>query len=435
MAHQDQTEPQGQAPKTQAAAADTQKPERRHLDPKRVLAAMGPGMVAALAGADAGGVATYSSAGALFGYGQLWTVPVMCLLLIVAQETAARMGCVTGKGFASLIREQFGVRMSTLAMLALLISNTTVTLSEFAGIASGFALFGIPAYVSVPIAAVAIWALTMSGSYHRIEKILLLISCAFVTYVVAGVMVGPDWGDALNATLIPRFSTDPQYFSVLVANVGTTIAPWMIFLAQSNVVEKNAHAEDLPYQRIDTVTGSVVASAISWFIILTTGAVLFPAGIAVNGAEDAASALAPLVGPYAEALFGAGLVGASFLAACVLPGITSSAICEAFGWERGADRSWQEAPVYRGIITAIIFLSAVIVIVPNVNLFGIMMLAQVINGVLLPVLLVFMVLIAGDRHVMGRFANGRIWNGLTWFTIIAVVILTIVMFVLQAMGM
>ncbi len=410
-------------------------PERRHLDPKRVLAAMGPGMVAALAGADAGGVATYSSAGALFGYGQLWTVPVMCLLLIVAQETAARMGCVTGKGFASLIREQFGVRMSTLAMLALLISNTTVTLSEFAGIASGFALFGIPAYVSVPIAAVAIWALTMSGSYHRIEKILLLISCAFVTYVVAGVMVGPDWGDALNATLIPRFSTDPQYFSVLVANIGTTIAPWMIFLAQSNVVEKNAHAEDLPYQRVDTVTGSVVASAISWFIILTTGAVLFPAGIAVNGAEDAASALAPLVGPYAEALFGAGLVGASFLAACVLPGITSSAICEAFGWERGADRSWQEAPVYRGIITAIIYLSAVIVIVPNVNLFGIMMLAQVINGVLLPVLLVFMVLIAGDRHVMGRFANGRIWNGLTWFTIIAVVVLTIVMFVLQAMGL
>lgn len=410
-------------------------PERRHLNPKRVLAAMGPGMVAALAGADAGGVATYSSAGALFGYGQLWTVPVMCLLLIVAQETAARMGCVTGKGFASLIREQFGMRMSTLAMLALLISNTTVTLSEFAGIASGFALFGIPAYVSVPIAAVAIWALTMSGSYHRIEKILLLISCAFVTYVVAGVMVGPDWGDALNATLIPRFSTDPQYFSVLVANIGTTIAPWMIFLAQSNVVEKNARAEDLPYQRIDTVTGSVVASAISWFIILTTGAVLFPAGIAVNGAEDAASALAPLVGPYAEALFGAGLVGASFLAACVLPGITSSAICEAFGWERGADRSWQEAPVYRGIITAIIFLSAVIVIVPNVNLFGIMMLAQVVNGVLLPVLLVFMVLIAGDRHVMGRFANGRVWNGLTWFTIIAVVILTIVMFVLQAMGM
>lgn len=400
-----------------------------------ILAAMGPGLLTAMAGNDAGGIATYSSTGATYGYGMLWTVPLMCVLLIVAQETAARMGCVTGKGFASLIREQFGVRLSALAMLALLISNTTVTLSEFAGIASGLGLFGVPAIVSVPIAALAIWMLTMSGSYHRIEKILLAISCVFVTYVVAGVMVGPDWGDALNATLIPRFSTDPQYFSVLVANIGTTIAPWMIFLAQSNVVEKNAHAEDLPYQRIDTVTGSVVASAISWFIILTTGAVLFPAGIQVSSAEDAALALQPLVGDYATVLFGAGLVGASFLAACVLPGITSSAICEAFGWERGSDRSWAEAPVYRGIITAVIIFSAVVVVIPNVDLFGIMMLAQVINGVLLPVLLIFMVLIASDRHVMGRFRNSRAWNGLTWFTIIAVVILTIVMFVLQAMGL
>ena len=424
----------GDAKGAAAGRGTADKPARRKLDPKRVLAAMGPGMVAALAGADAGGVATYSSAGAYFGFGQLWTVPVMCLLLIVAQETAARMGCVTGKGFASLIREQFGVRLSALAMLALLISNTTVTLSEFAGIASGLALFGVPAIVSVPTAALAIWLLTMSGSYHRIEKILLAISCVFVTYVVAGIMVGPDWGDALNATLIPRFSTDPTYFSVLVANIGTTIAPWMIFLAQSNVVEKNAHADDLPYQRIDTVTGSIVASIISWFIILTTGAVLFPAGIAVSSAEDAANALAPLVGDYAQLLFGAGLVGASFLAACVLPGITSSAICEAFGWERGSDRNWQEAPVYRGIITAVIIFSAVVVVIPNVDLFGIMMLAQVINGVLLPVLLVFMVLIASDRHVLGKYANSKAWNALTWFTIIAVVILTVIMFVLQALG-
>ncbi len=424
----------GGVPASASGPADAAAPAKRRLDPKRVLAAMGPGMVAALAGADAGGVATYSSAGACFGYGQLWTVPVMCVLLIVAQETAARMGCVTGKGFASLIREQFGVRLSALAMLALLISNTTVTLSEFAGIASGLALFGVPAIVSVPVAALAIWLLTMSGSYHRIEKILLAISCVFVTYVVAGVMVGPDWGDALNATVIPRFSTDPTYFSVLVANIGTTIAPWMIFLAQSNVVEKNAHAEDLPYQRIDTVTGSIVASIISWFIILTTGAVLFPAGIEVSSAEDAALALQPLVGEYATLLFGAGLVGASFLAACVLPGITSSAICEAFGWERGSDRNWQEAPVYRGIITAVIIFSAVVVVLPNVDLFGIMMLAQVINGVLLPVLLVFMVLIASDRHVMGANRNTKAWNALTWFTIVAVVILTVVMFVLQAVG-
>lgn len=407
---------------------------RARLEPRKIIAAMGPGMVAALAGADAGGVATYSNAGALFGFNQLWTVPVMCFLLIVAQETAARMGCVTGKGFASLIREQFGVRLSAVAMLALLVSNTTVTLSEFAGIASGLALFGVPVYVSVPVAALAIWLLTMSGSYRRIEKVLLAIACVFVTYIVAGVMVGPDWGDALLHTVVPHVEASPQYLSLLVASVGTAIAPWMLFLAQSNVVEKNARAEDLPYQRVDTVTGAVAASVISWFIILTTGAVLHPAGIAVNGAEDAAAALAPLVGRYAEALFGAGLVGASFLAACVLPGITSSAVCEAFGWERGADRSWAEAPAYRGIITAVIAISAVVVMVPNVNLFAIMMVAQVINGVLLPVLLVFMVLIASDRHVMGRHVNGRAWNALTWFMIVAVAVLTVIMFVMQAMG-
>ncbi|MBQ6492092.1 MAG: Nramp family divalent metal transporter [Atopobiaceae bacterium] len=404
------------------------------LDPKLVLAAMGPGLVAALAGADAGGVAAYSNSGALYGYGLLWTVPIMCLLLIVAQETAARMGCVTGKGFASLIREQYGVRLSVLAMLALLVSNTTVTLSEFAGIASGFALFGVPPYVSVPVSAVTIWMLTMSGSYRRIEKILLAISCIFLTYVVAGFMVEPDWGQAFHDTLVPPLSADPNYLSLIVALVGTTIAPWMIFLAQSNVVERNAREKDIPYQRIDTVTGSVVASAISWFIILVTGAVLFPAGIAVESAEDAAAALAPLAGRYAEVLFGAGLTGASFLAACVLPGITSNAICEAFGWERGADRTWGDAPVYRGIITAVIVISAVIVIIPDVNLFGIMMAAQVINGVLLPVLLVFMVGIASDRHVMGRYANSRVWNALTWFTIVSVIILTIIMFVLQALG-
>ena len=411
-----------------------ERPPRQPLDARKILAAMGPGMVAALAGADAGGVAAYSNSGALYGFGLLWTVPVMCLLLIVVQETAARMGCVTGKGFASLIREKYGVRLSALAMLALLVSNATVTLSEFAGIASGMALFGVPVYISVPVSALVIWMLTMSGSYRRIEKILLAISCVFLTYVVAGFMVGPDWGQAFHDTLIPPFSSDLSYLSLIVALVGTTIAPWMIFLAQSNVVERNARDDDIPYQRIDTVTGSVVASAISWFIILVTGAVLFPAGIVVEGAEDAAIALAPLVGDYAQALFGAGLIGASFLAACVLPGITSSAICEAFGWERGADRSWQEAPVYRGIITAILAVSAIVVLLPNADLFGIMMAAQVINGVLLPVLLVFMVGIAGDRHIMGRHSNGRVWTALLWFTIVAVVILTVIMFVLQAMG-
>ena len=410
------------------------RPPRQPLEARKVLAAIGPGMVAALAGADAGGVAAYSNSGALYGYGLLWTVPVMCLLLIVVQETAARMGCVTGKGFASLIREQYGVRLSVVAMLALLVSNATVTLSEFAGIASGFALFGIPTFVSVPASAFAIWMLAMSGSYRRIEKVLLAISCVFLTYVVAGFMVGPDWAQAFHDTVVPPVYPELSYLSLIVALVGTTIAPWMIFLAQSNVVERDARESDIPYQRIDTVAGSIVASAISWFIILVTGAVLFPAGIVVEGAEDAAKALAPLVGPYAQALFGAGLIGASFLAACVLPGITSSAICEAFGWERGSDRTWQEAPAYRGIITAILVISAVIVLIPGANLFGIMMAAQVINGVLLPVLLYFMVGIASDRHVMGAYRNSRLWNALMWFTIVSVTVLTVIMFALQALG-
>lgn len=399
-----------------------------------ILGAMGPGLLTAFAGNDAGGIATYSTTGATYGFGMLWTVPLMCLLLIVVQETAARMGCATGKGFASLIRERFGVRVSALAMLALAVSNFAVTLSEFAGIASGMMLFGVSPYVSVPVAALATWMLTMSGSYHRIEKILLALSAVFLTYIVSGVMAKPDWGAALTATVVPQVSNDPHYVSLLVANIGTTISPYMIFMVSSDVVEKNLDADDIPGQRADNVSGAVAAEIVTWFIILTTGAVLYPAGIQVNDASDAARALEPLAGNYASALFGVGLVGASLLAACVLPSSTASAVCEAFGWERGADRSWREAPVYRGIITAVTIASAVIVIIPGMDLFGIMMVSQVINGVILPILLVCMVLIASDGHIMRGHENGRVWNVLTWFTVIAVTVLTVVMFVLQAMG-
>ena len=407
---------------------------RRKLTVAAVLGAMGPGLLAALSGNDAGGIATYSSAGASYGYGTLWMLPLMALLLIVVQETAARCGCVTGKGFASLIREKYGVRKSALAMLALLIANTSVTISEFAGIASGLALFGIPKTISVPLVALLIWLLTMSGSFRRIEKILLLVSCVFVTYVVAAFLAGPDWGQVALATAAPHIEGDPKYVSLLVATIGTTIAPWMIFLAQNNVVDKNANEDDIVLQRIDTSTGSIIACAIAWFIIITTGTVLYPEGISVSDAADAARALEPIAGEWATVLFAAGLVAASFLAACVLPGVTSSAICEAFGWERGADRSWGEAPVYRGIISVIVVASAALVIMPGVDLFQIMMSAQVINGVLLPILLVFLVFIAGDKHIMGTYRNGRVWTVLTWATIVLITVLTVVMFALQALG-
>ena len=407
---------------------------REKLTVGMVLGAMGPGLLAALSGNDAGGIATYSSAGASYGYGTLWMLPVMAVLLIVVQETAARCGCVTGKGFASLIREKFGVRRSALAMTALLIANTAVTISEFAGIASGLALFGVPKTVSVPLVALLIWMLTMSGSFRRIEKILLAVSCVFVTYVVAAFLAGPDWGQVAAATVSPHVIAEPEYVSLLVATIGTTIAPWMVFLAQNNVVDKNVDESGIVLQRIDTASGSVIACAVAWFIVVTTGAVLYPAGIQVSDAADAALALEPIAGEFSTILFASGLVAASFLAACVLPGVTSSAICEAFGWERGADRSWEEAPVYRGIITAVIAASALLVIMPGVDLFQIMMSAQVINGVLLPVLLVFLLLIAQDRHIMGRYRNGRAWNVLTWPTIVIITVLTVVMFALQALG-
>ena len=384
-----------------------QKPStKQKLTIAAIFGAMGPGLLAALSGNDAGGIATYSSAGASYGYKMLWMLPVMTVLLIVTQETAARCGCVTGKGLASLIRERFGVRKSVLAMAALLIANTAVTISEFAGIASGLALFGVPASISVPLVALLVWMLTMSGSFQRIEKILLLVSCVFVTYIVAAFMAGPNWGEVAVDLVVPNIQNDPSYVSLVVATIGTTIAPWMIFLAQNNVVDKNAGEDDIVLQRIDTVSGSIAADIIAGFIIITTGTVLFASG----------------------------LVAASFLAACVLPGVTSSAICEAFGWERGADRSWDEAPVYRGIITAIIGISAVLVLMPGVDLFQIMMTSQVINGVLLPVVLVFQVVIAADRHIMGGNRNGRVWNVLTWATIGVITVLTVVMFVLQAMG-
>lgn len=420
-----------------AVGSDSVTPPRTpvgHLRLRRVLGAFGPGLLTALAGMDAGGVATFSNAGATFGFGQLWSIPLMCFLLIVVQETAARMGCVTGKGFSSLIRVRFGLRRSAFAMLALIVSNTMVTISEFAGIASGMQLFGVPTFASVPIAAIAVWLLGVSESYRRVERILLVLGCVFVTYVAASFMVRPDWGEVARSTFLPHVSLTPAYVSLLVANIGTTISPYMIFMGQGNVVEKGCSLDDLPYQRIDTVSGAVVAQLIAFFIVVCTGSTLHPEGVVVSSAADAARALVPIAGPYAELLFGVGLVGASFLAACVLPGITSSAVCEAFGWEFGQNSSWADAPTYHAITTAVTLLSAAVVLIPGVDLFGIMMVAQVINGILLPVLLVFMVLVASDRHVMGAYANSRTWTLLTWLIVGVVMMLTVVMLVLQTLG-
>lgn len=399
-----------------------------------LFAAMGPGIITAMAGNDAGGISTYAMAGAEFGFATLWAIPLMCVLLIVVQMTASRMGSVTGKGFAALIRERFGIRLAALAMLALLIGNVATMFSNFAGIAAGMEMFGVSRFFSIPVAAVAIWALVVSGSYKRVEKIFLIISLVFLTYVIAAFMVGPDWNDALLSTVIPQFLPDSSFVALVIAMVGATIAPWMMFFQQSNVVEKGMGVKDFFSQKVDVVSGTIAACLVAWFIIVTTGAVLYPQGIEIESAADAAYALQPFAGEYAKALFAVGLIAASFLAACVLPLTTAFVICEAFGWEAGVSFSWKEAPVFKGILTFVIAVSALVVLIPNINLLLIMLTSQFVNGLILPVLLVFMAIIASDKRIMGAYYSRPVTKILIWLTIGLVVLLTISLLVMQILG-
>ncbi len=407
---------------------------KKHSKAWLVLAAMGPGIITAMAGNDAGGISTYSTVGAKFGYMTLWVIPIMCVLLIVVQTTATRMGAVTGKGFSALIRERFGIRLTALAMLALLVGNVATTFSEFAGVASGMEMFGVPRWISVPVAAGAVWGLIVGGSYKRVQNIFLALSCVFATYIVAAVIAQPDWNFALLHTVVPQASSDLSFLSLTVAMVGTTIAPWMMFYNQSNIVEKGIEVEDLPYQRIDATTGAIVGCIVAWFIIVTTGTVLYPQGIEVTSAADAAGALAPFAGEYAEALFAIGLVAASLLAACVLPLTTAFVICEAFGWEAGVSFTWKEAPTFKGIFTFIICISAVVILVPNINLMGIMLTAQFVNGVILPILLIFMAIICTDKLIMGKYCASLVSRILLYATIVVVAALSIVCLVMQVLG-
>ena len=399
-----------------------------------LFAAMGPGIITAMAGNDAGGISTYSTVGAKFGFATLWVIPIMCVLLIVVEITASRMGAVTGKGFAALIRERFGIRLTALAMLALLVGNVATTFSEFAGIASGMEMFGISKYLSVPVAAVTVWLLVIGGSYKSVQKVFLALSCVFVTYAVAAFMAEPSWENALTSTVVPQVVNDQSFVSLVIAMIGTTIAPWMMFFTQSNVVEKGTMAKDLFSTKVDAVSGTIAACLVAWFIIVTTATVLFPQGVEIESAADAARALAPFAGQYAEALFAIGLIAASFLAACVLPLTTSFVICEAFGWEAGVSFKWKEAPLFKSIFTFVIAFSAVIVLVPNINLLGIMLTAQFVNGIILPVLLVFMAIISADKRIMGTFRSRPVSRALIWLTVAIVTVLTAALLAMQILG-
>jgi Mn2+/Fe2+ NRAMP family transporter len=384
------------------------------------LAVIGPGMVAANAGNDAGGIATYASAGADYGYNLLWTLIPLVFALGIVQETCARMGAVTGKGLSDLIREQFGVRWTVLVMTALLVANGGVTVSEFVGIAAATELFGVPRFVSVPLAAFAVWWLVVKGSYRRVERVFLLMSLVFLGYIVSAFLAGPDWGEVARGFARPRVDWNAGYLFTVVALIGTTISPYMQVFVQSSVVEKGVTEEDYSLTRVDVWTGTVFAIAVAFFIAVATAATLHRAGAHVESAEQAALALEPLAGQYAKALFGVGLFGASMLAAAVLPLSTAYSISEALGFEKGVSRSFREAPIFLGIFTFLIVVGGLVAMIPGLPLFRVLLVTQVINGMLLPVLLVSILRLVNNRELMGAHANGRVYNAASWLTAAAV---------------
>jgi NRAMP (natural resistance-associated macrophage protein)-like metal ion transporter len=380
------------------------------------LAVIGPGVIAANAGNDAGGIATYASAGAEYGYNLLWTLIPLVLALGIVQETCARMGAVTGKGLSDLIREQFGVRWTVLVMAALLVANGGVTVSEFVGIAAATELFGVPRYVSVPLAAFAVWWLVVKGSYRRVERVFLLMSLVFLGYIVSAFMANPKWGEVARGIVRPKADFNAGYLFTVVALIGTTISPYMQVFVQSSVVEKGVTEEDYALTRADVWVGTVFAIAVAFFITVATAATLHVAGVRIESAEQAAEALKPLAGPYAKALFGVGLFGASMLAAAVLPLSTAYSISEALGFEKGVSRSFREAPIFLGIFTFLIAVGGLVAMIPGLPLFDVLLFTQVINGLLLPVLLVSILRLVNNRELMGAHTNGRVYNAASWLT-------------------
>ena len=389
------------------------------------IAILGPGMITANAGNDAGGIATFASVGADFGYSLLWLLIPITISLGIVQEMCARMGAVTGKGLADLIRERFGVRWTALIMLALLIANAGVTVSEFVGIAAATELFGVSRYISVPLAAILVWMLVVKGSYKRVERAFLLMSLVFIGYIVSAFLSRPDWGAVAVGLVKPELKLEHAFLFTLVAVIGTTISPYMQVYVQSSVVEKGVTADDYAKTKVDVWAGTIFAILIAFFIVVCTAATLHKAGIQISSASDAAHALRPLAGRYAETLFGIGLFGASMLAAGVLPLATAYSISEALGFEKGVSRSFREAPIFLGTFTFLVAVGAAIAIVPNLPLFHVLLVTQVINGLLLPVVLFAVLSLVNDREVMGRHVNGPLYNIAAWLTAIVVTVLSL----------
>ena len=388
-----------------------------------ILAILGPGLITASADNDAPGIATYSMVGSAYGYNFLWLILVITIGEVVILEMAARMGATTGKGTADLIREKFGVKMTTFAMLVLLIANLGTTVAEFAGIAAAGELFGISKYLSVPTLALFMGLLILRGNYKVIEKILIFLSLAALSYLGTVLIIKPDWGMILHNTIQPQIQFSRDQIISMLAVIGTTITPWAIFYLQASVADKGVSMENYRDTKIDVTFGSAWGNVISACIIIVSAATLFKVGIRVEDAKDAAMALAPLAGEASTILFAVGLLGASLLAVSVLPLSTTYAVCEAFGFERGLNRSFRDAPIFYGSLIGIFVLSVLIVLIPGMPLFQMMILSQTLNAVLLPVILVLVLKLANDRAVMGQYRNSRLTN------ILAIAITVLIVFV------
>ncbi len=430
--------PDNRAPDTKV---NVRRKRRRNRTLSRILfflGIFGPGLIAANAGNDAGGIATYSTMGSQFGFQMLWVMLILLVGVCIVQEMCARMGVVTGKGLSDLIRENFPLRITAFVMLTFLIANTGVTISEFIGIAAALSLFGIPPWIGAPCGGIVVWWLVARGSYSRVEKVFLALTIAFFAYIISAIQAGPDWAQVLAGTTVPIIQWRGDYILLLIAAVGTTISPYMQIYVQSAVVERGVVLRDYKYERLEVFLGSLFSITIAFFIIVATGATLFVhsggRGVVLGSAADAAQALVPFLGIYAKYAFALGLLGASFLAAGVLPLTTSYSITEALGLEGGVSKSWQNAPAFWALFTGLIVVSVVIAAIPGLPVVNILLNLYLLNGILLPIVLFSILYLVNQKRLMGNYTNSLLYNIVAYTLTIVVSLLAVLYVVTQVLG-
>ncbi len=398
------------------------------------FALLGPGIITGSVDNDAGGITTYSVAGAMYGYGMIWTLIPSLVVLLVIQEMNARMGIVTGKGLSDLIRENAGVKVTFFIFIGLLLSNIGNTTTEFAGVAGSMEIFGVTKYISVPVAAVLVWILVVKGTYKIAERIFLIFSASLLTYVISALMAKPEWSAIGAAIIRPGIEINTQSLTVIIALVGTTIAPWMQFYMQSSVIEKGLKMKNYRFTVIDIVVGCIITVVVAFFIMVACGSTLYPNGIVISEAKDAALSLEPLAGRLASHVFAFGLFVASVFSATILPLATAFYVCEAFGFEAGIDKSWDEAKEFYILYTGILVISSIIILIPNAPLIDISIWSQVLNGILLPVVLVSMILLINNKKIMGNYINKPVQNIIGWGAVGILVVLSAALLILPVIG-